>query len=148
MILAFLLAVAAKLAPPDPRDTEIAALKAEVDDLKGERDRWIDRALRSERELIDRQSAQRMSREIGDTLLGRQQQLPMPQPGEFVEVSPGYFQSMQALQQQWYAQHALALQQNTLAQQGWGPLDSPTNPAHWCNCVPARHDMFLRGPVT
>jgi hypothetical protein len=132
MFLAFLLAAAAKLAPPDPRDAEIAALKAKVDDLKGERDRWQALAM-SWRERCTRM-------DIAETRRLQAEMLASVPPGGVRQVDPSYFHHLQQMQ-------ANALHQQANAQMAQQNLLGAQGPAGFCNCVPARHE-WLFGRVT
>ena len=96
-VFAFVAAAAARLVKPDPRDAEIATLKAKLSDARRERDSWkgVAEGWRSQ-------------------LYGEIEQR---QP----TINPAFYPQAMQLNQQ--------AQMNPLFD--------------FCNCVPARHDMFL-----
>jgi hypothetical protein len=98
----------------DPRDAEIAQLKTQVDDLRSERDRWMDLAEAWRGRYYGSDSAMQ-------------------------QVAQAQAQAQQLMA---YSQQAQAAQM--LAQQPQYQQDGLINQAFYnCNCVPARHDMFL-----
>jgi hypothetical protein len=110
----------------DPRDREIIALKAEVNDLRRERDdarieadRWRALARRWEERFQARQSPEVIAQYQAQQLLGQQ------------------YAHMQQ-----YAQ----MQQGLGQKLGMQNVQAPQSLFEgFCNCVPARHDLFLLG---
>jgi multidrug resistance efflux pump len=115
MILAFLAGVAAKIAQVDPRDSEIAKLKAQIDHLERECNDWR-RIAQEWREIAIRSIP----------LSGRYpaQQAAMQQQAQVAQHNAGMNQGIQLLGAQTL--------ENGLAQ------------LH-CNCTPGRHDLLLQG---
>lgn len=115
-------AVAAKLAP---RDVEITRLQAEIDALKRQRDE-----ARAQCQILeDEITIERRWRRHWQSLV----------------ESPSQQMQAQAQLQQIMAMQAAA--QNQVAQfQNIGMLGAQNlNLGYeWCNCVPARHDMFVK----
>jgi SLT domain-containing protein len=127
-------AVVAKLREP-PVDVEITRLQAKVDDLNRqltnfERDLAIARLQADRwRALVERREEQRVSEEMLRAQTQTQQLMAM------------------AYQQQANINAQQAQQGQALAQQNYfqGNLGSQAQALEWCNCVPARHDMFRLG---
>ena len=126
---ALLASLAAGKPKKDPRDVEIGALKAQVDDLKRERDEW--RAVaRGYRDLMN------------DGTLRRANPL-----GEATQVAQFMQAQQQAAQnpvaQNMMAQNLVQQSPHNLVGLGQYQMAQCLNPENWCNCVPARHDLFL-----
>jgi hypothetical protein len=125
-------AVVAKLREP-PVDVEITRLQAKVDDLNRqltnfERDLAIARLQADRwRALVERREAQQ--RAAG--------------PNFGVCVSEEMLRAQAQMQQLMaMAQHHQGLAQQNYSQ---GNLGAQAQALEWCNCVPARHDMFRLG---
>ena len=112
----------------DPRDVTIRRLEAEINDLKRERDDW--------RTMAENWRAHAYER--ADIRREQQQAAAMPLP-QIVPIEA----AMEYVNQQLQATVAQQAQRASgLAQQGQNLLSSFEG---FCNCVPARHDLFLSG---
>jgi septal ring factor EnvC (AmiA/AmiB activator) len=121
-------AVAAKLRS-ELADVEITKLKAQIDDL----DRQltdVKRDLATMRIECDRWRA------LVERYQGRAEQ-----PQRIAEEQTRQLMGMAQAQQAQYSQHNIAnqVQQNQVLGSGLSQMIEQ----HFCNCVPARHDMFL-----
>jgi hypothetical protein len=131
-------ALVAKVREVDPRDAEIAKLKSEIDDLerkladvKRDRDGWFAMTMQW--------------RERAHHLAQR------PQPAQeqhFIDEAMRQRIQAQMLQHQAYSQQARIQQaqgmQNYQHQQG-SLFGVQNQEGLFCNCVPARHDLLIRG---
>ena len=129
-------AVVAKLREVDPRDAKIAKLKAKVDDL--------------ERQLADVERNRDTWREMAEAWRQRTYQLvearrPEQQQAQLLQAQAHHQQMQAALAQQ--AQQAPYF--NSLGQNQANLLGQVEQVfqsfEQFCNCVPARHDLFTRG---
>jgi chromosome segregation ATPase len=112
-------------------DVEITKLKAQVDDLErrlknlqGDLDGWMDIAQRWRARYEARRSDE----------------------AEILQAQ-AQAQHLMAIVQRQQAQYAQSQQHHQgLAQQNYFQVGlGQAQALEWCNCVPARHDMFLRG---
>jgi hypothetical protein len=152
-------AVVAKVRPTVNADVEVTRLQAKVDDLDGqllearrdydrlliEADRW--RAL-AERYQGREEQQRPAGPDFGVHQITEEMRLRMQAQFQAQQLM-AMAQSQQANMQQ--AQQAQALAQQNCFQGNLmglghvGALGSQAQALEWCNCVPARHDMFLRG---
>jgi|HubBroStandDraft_6_1064221.scaffolds.fasta_scaffold01938_6 hypothetical protein len=150
-------AVVAKLRE-SPVDVEITRLQAKVDDLNRqltnfERDLTIARIQADRwRALVERyQGREEQQRPAGPDFTTEEmrsrlqaqyqaQQLMAMAQSQQANINAQQTQQHQALAQQNYFQGGL---QSLEHQVGVGALGSQAQTLEWCNCVPARHDMFL-----
>jgi hypothetical protein len=173
-ILAFVIAGAAAFKGPrdkadeSPKRSAYKALKAELSDVKGERDRQYEENVtlhmriaelegdvaranvqyRRDQELIDIWRERALGPPAG---FGRLQPAgPDFRPPQIaLQQAAAQMQSQQAMLAQYNNQQALNAQNYQSAAQGLGQAmgqlgaQSLINAELWCNCVPARHDMFL-----
>lgn len=154
-MLAFVLAGAAVKNRRADRPDKIAALNAEIAALKvdladARRDR--DQA-RADLKAYERQASERASRVALEALQAARPAGPDFRPPHIAQMQQA------ALLQQAQAQHYQAAQNynSLLNQQHFAQqaqlgqamrllgAQSLINAELWCNCVPARHDLFLRG---
>jgi hypothetical protein len=161
-ILAFVFAGAAALkAKPDRRDEnrqELIALRVDnadlrrrVDELTIERDE-LNAQIRRDQDVIDTWRARAFYAEMPD---GAAVPVPVPQMSLYLDAQRRARNAQAALVAYANAQHnqmaaqqnlQMAAQQNLAAYQNQGLLGAQTfDPQLWCNCVPARHDLFIRG---
>jgi hypothetical protein len=149
------LMVTSFVAKPRPHDVEITELKALVDELNRqlmeaghqrdearlEGDRW--------RALVERYQGRKEQQRTAGPDFGAQLEMDrarvqMQQLMAMADLQPYQAQQAQSQQYQYQAtqQHALAAQ-NFHGQGLLGAQNLDLEQSRFCNCVPARHDMFL-----
>jgi hypothetical protein len=140
--MALMVTAIAKNLRADRQDDRIAELEAQIAKIADDRDMWRERAL----ERIEARPPQPAGPDFRPPELAQAQ---LAQWQQAQGINPYYAaqqlgqlaqQNAQLAQQQQLA----AMQQNYL-NQGLLGAQGLQMPAEWCNCVPARHDMFLSG---
>ena len=136
-MLAFAPGLAARIKRPEINpDVEITRLKDQLNKVADDRDMWRERALEAEDRAIV-------------TVDAPQPAGPDFRPPELAQWQEAQWRQAQAQSLQNAANAQLAQSQVWAQQQGLGQMgyllgaQSLLMSGEWCNCVPARHDMFL-----
>ena len=138
--MALMVTAIAKNLRADRQDDRVAELEAQIAKIADDRDMWRERASEALRRAHD---APHHPQPAGPDFRPPQQAQGInpyyaaQQLGQLGQLAQ---QNAQLAQQQQLA----AMQQNYL-NQGLLGAQGLQMPAEWCNCVPARHDMFLSG---
>jgi hypothetical protein len=119
----------------------IAELEAQRDELRRERDDWRARAEAWRERALERIEV-RPPQAAGPDF--RPPQLAQAQLAQWQQAQ-GLAMAQYAQQQAQQYQQNLGMQQQNYLNQGLLGAQALQMPAEWCNCVPARHDMFLSG---
>lgn len=127
----------------------IAELEAQRDEFRRERDDWRARAEAWRERALERIEARPPQAAGPDFRPPQLAQAQLAQWQQAQGINPYYAAQQLGQQAQQNAQLAqqqqlAAMQQNYL-NQGLLGAQGLQMPGEWCNCVPARHDMFLSG---
>ena len=127
--MALMVTAIAKNLRADRQDDRVAELEAQIAKIADDRDMWRERAL----ERIEARPPQPAGPDFRP-------------PQQAQGINP-YWQLGQLAQQnaQLAQQQQLAAMQQNYLNQGLLGAQGLQMPGEWCNCVPARHDMFLSG---
>jgi len=133
--MALMVTAIAKNLRADRQDDRVAELEAQIAKIADDRDMWRERAL----ERIEARPPQPAGPDFRppQQAQGINPYYAAQQLGQLGQLAQ---QNAQLAQQQQLA----AMQQNYL-NQGLLGAQGLQMPGEWCNCVPARHDMFLSG---
>jgi hypothetical protein len=138
--MALMVTAIAKNLRGDRQDDRVAELEAQIAKIADDRDMWRERASEALRRAHD---APHHPQPAGPDF--RPPQLAQAQLAQWQQAQ-GLAMAQYAQQQaQQYQQNLAAMQQQNSLNQGLLGAQGLQMPAEWCNCVPARHDMFLSG---
>jgi hypothetical protein len=132
--MALMVTAIAKNLRADRQDDRVAELEAQIAKIADDRDMWRERAL----ERIEARPPQAAGPDF------RPPQLAQAQLAQWQQAQ-GLAMAQYAQQQAQQYQQNLGMQQQNYLNQGLLGAQGLQMPAEWCNCVPARHDMFLSG---
>ena len=132
--MALMVTAIAKNLRADRQDDRVAELEAQIAKIADDRDMWRERAL----QRIEARPPQPAGPDF------RPPQLAQAQLAQWQQAQ-GLAMAQYAQQQAQQYQQNLGMQQQNYLNQGLLGAQGLQMPAEWCNCVPARHDMFLNG---
>jgi len=133
--MALMVTAIAKNLRADRQDDRVAELEAQIAKIADDRDMWRERALGS----IEARPPQPAGPDFRPP---QQAQAQLAQWQQAQGLAMAQYAQQQA---QHYQQNLGAMQQQNYLNQRLLGAQGLQMPGEWCNCVPARHDMFLSG---